>query len=731
MKPVQLLFSAVALSTASISSLIAGDSSQKIDRQALVTRHNITITSFDESAPRGEWTPIQIGNGNFAFGIDATGLQTLMLQGNMGHATLSDWGWFTAPNPENYRPEETTIQVPGGDGKQRPYAINGKHHWGELSAEEVKRAEGAWNYFRENPGRLPLGQIRFDITKKDGKRIAGTDVQNIRQTLDLWSGVVRSTYEIEGIPVDVTTVCHPHEDTVAVQVRSPLVREGRIKVALEFTPPRGAQNDAFTVDTHGSGRTDLVRSIDGMRYFVTLRHENGALKKADWKKGWPHRFHLQPDREADTFTVVCQFAPDAPRSLPTFSDTIAASEKAWPAFWNSGAAIDLSESKDPRWRELERRIVLGQYLTKINSTGNSPPQESGLFSNSWNGKYHLEMTAWHGIHFALWGRPQMVDGWMDWYTGPGLSAAKAEAKRQNYKGARWMKMIAPTAEWESPSNHGPFRMTQNGHAIYWAEEMYRAHPTRDTLEKFKDVVLQTAEFMADYLWFDHEQGRYVLGPPLLTGSEASDPLRTLNSTTELSYWFYGLRTAQQWLERLGEPRNAQWDTILAKLSKPPVVKGLCVDAETALTPSNFNPENPPRGMYPRPAWFEAYGCMRGDEVDLEAMARTFDMIWRQNLEGHRWMFWGCDFPMMAMTAARLGRPENAIDALLARHPNNVVLANGFNNAGSTPYLPGIGGMLWAVAMMAGGWEGGPDRHAPGFPADGTWTVKWEGLKKAQ
>ena len=34
-----------------------------------------------------------------------------------------------------------------------------------------------------------------------------------------------------------------------------------------------------------------------------------------------------------------------------------------------------------------------------------------------------------------------------------------------------------------------------------------------------------------------------------------------------------------------------------------------------------------------------------------------------------------------------------LDTLLAEHPNNVVLANGFNTAGSMPYLPGTGGLL--------------------------------------
>jgi len=36
-----------------------------------------------------------------------------------------------------------------------------------------------------------------------------------------------------------------------------------------------------------------------------------------------------------------------------------------------------------------------------------------------------------------------------------------------------------------------------------------------------------------------------------------------------------------------------------------------------------------------------------------------------------------------------------------------------------------------TAMMAAGWDGAPaGKPAPGFPDDGNWVVKWEGLKKA-
>ena len=38
-----------------------------------------------------------------------------------------------------------------------------------------------------------------------------------------------------------------------------------------------------------------------------------------------------------------------------------------------------------------------------------------------------------------------------------------------------------------------------------------------------------------------------------------------------------------------------------------------------------------------------------------------------------------------------------------------------------------GGLLYAVGLMAAGWDNAPKRNAPGFPANGQWNVRWESL----
>ena len=117
-------------------------------------------------------------------------------------------------------------------------------------------------------------------------------------------------------------------------------------------------------------------------------------------------------------------------------------------------------------------------------------------------------------------------------------------------------------------------------------------------------------------------------------------------------------------------------------------------------------------------------------VDRETMRRTLNKM----MKSWNWNnTWGWDFPMMAMSAARMGEGETAINALLMDKPKNAYLPNGHNSqmgAFLPLYLPGNGGLLYATAMMAAGWDGVNKSNAPGFPANGKWVVRFEGLHPA-
>ena len=95
-----------------------------------------------------------------------------------------------------------------------------------------------------------------------------------------------------------------------------------------------------------------------------------------------------------------------------------------------------------------------------------------------------------------------------------------------------------------------------------------------------------------------------------------------------------------------------------------------------------------------------------------------------------------------MAAARVGEPQIAVEALLKdAGKKNRYDQRGVNMGGPCPYLPGNGGLLYAVAMMSAGWDppapgsyggtgGAPTNHAPGIPKDGQWVVRLEGLQRA-
>ena len=66
----------------------------------------------------------------------------------------------------------------------------------------------------------------------------------------------------------------------------------------------------------------------------------------------------------------------------------------------------------------------------------------------------------------------------------------------------------------------------------------------------------------------------------------------------------------------------------------------------------------------------------GRDVDRATMLRTLDWIWAN------WSWpdtWGWDYPLVAMSAARLGQPERAVEALLLDTPKNRHRANGHNH----------------------------------------------------
>ena len=221
---------------------------------------------------------------------------------------------------------------------------------------------------------------------------------------------------------------------------------------------------------------------------------------------------------------------------------------------------------------------------------------------------------------------------------------------------------------------------------------------------------------------------------------------------ELAYWQYGLRLANDWRERQGKARNSKWDDIVNHMAPLPQTKegiytaGLPKGKTTDL--ESFDPfDAVGAGIAPvlttetfaektrndHPAVLGAFGLLPWNTkgFDTATANKTLDWV----MKNWNWpTTWGWDYGMTAMAAARLGRPDVALEALLIDTQKNTYLKNGHNfQTGDRLriYLPGNGALLTAVAMMCAGWDGCSEINNPGFPKDGSWEVRWEGLNRMQ
>lgn len=685
----------------------SGADDGRIDRRGVVTRHNPRVTEMDTLAS------LTVGNGGFAMTVDATGLQTFpeYYSNGVPLGTMSEWGWHSFPNTEGFTAADALEEKDFGRGHTELYSAQFK---------QPGRAHEASEWLRRNPHRLHLGVVGFDFARQN-------DVESIEQTLDLWTGKITSRFLHCGKRYRVETLCHAGRDLIAAQVTA----EEPVTIRLRFPYPTGAHSDdgccwgkdalhstsVVSADDHS---VVLKRQIDSAVYYVKLAWDgkatvdvagSGAQRLAADSHAFQHEIRLESKRKSLSLTCEWRAEPfQTGAGNLHFSDVERASADSWRRYWTMGGFADFSRCADKRAWELERRVILSLYLMRAQEAGNMPPQETGLTYNSWFGKFHLEMEWWHQAHYALWGRPELLDRGLNWYFSA-LPKAQSIARRQGFRGARWMKMTDPSAE-EAPSNVGSYLVWQQPHVIYLAELLRRAG-LPGAQSKYQKLVDETADFMQSFAFFDEKTGRYVL-KGCIPAQETLKAGETVNPPFELNYWLWALQTAQDWH---GDKR---YQDVIDGL--PPLAfngDSLYLAAESAV--DTYRDE---RLTSDHPALLGALGVLPESRLtDKRVMKKTLEWI----LDNWNWdKTWGWDYPMAAMTAVRLGEREHAVDALLMPMRTNTYLKNGHNyqDRRLRVYLPGNGGLLTAVALMCAGWEGCGERN-PGFPR--SWDVRWEGL----
>lgn len=225
------------------------------------------------------------------------------------------------------------------------------------------------------------------------------------------------------------------------------------------------------------------------------------------------------------------------------------------------------------------------------------------------------------------------------------------------------------------------------------------------------LVEATADFMADFV--EERDGVFVLPPPIIPAQESylADRRANANPTFELAYWSWALDVANEWRALLGLAPRREWQRVADNMAAP-----------TLLDDGTYAALSTPPHLIRKdhPSMLMALGWLPPTEmISPDVMRSTLDAVWaRWDLQSS----WGWDYPVMAMTAARLGDLRRAFDALLLPSPKNEFLANGHNPqipGFLSLYLPANGGLLAAIAHIVAAIEAGT-------PVPEGWRVAYEG-----
>ncbi|MGC1391505.1 MAG: hypothetical protein WA816_10750 [Bacteroidales bacterium] len=293
----------------------------KIDRYQLVTSNNVE-NSFIDSL-----NSLAIGNGEFYFSVDITGLQTFpeFYSGGAPLETMSDWIWNRRENSGNH-------------------------------------------------SHLNLGMIGLQILKKNGDEISINDISDPVQNLNLWTGEIDSRFNIEGLPVHIKTVCHPYYDMISTKIISGLLRKNRLKIRISFNAG-GSSSNLLDFESAEINTTKIVadtnnysiisKQEDKNNYYVLIWRNSAELKEVTQQI-----YYLEPHNVDSVYSFSCQFMSNQESGrMQNFGETETASKRSWEKFWSDSSMVDLQKHNSHSTKEMERQSILSRYLTKIQCCG--------------------------------------------------------------------------------------------------------------------------------------------------------------------------------------------------------------------------------------------------------------------------------------------------------------------------------------------------------------------------
>lgn len=217
-----------------------------------------------------------------------------------------------------------------------------------------------------------------------GRNVTEQHLIDKTQDLDLWSGTIVSKFQYNGSSVFLQVTSHPKDPVLAIEIKSDLLVSGGLGVFFDFPYSDTNKFDAPYVGVWNetTNNTVQVRSTAHSASFKQIADRNVQYAFAKWSTNGSisgplhssNKFVLTPSG-SDTLHLVVAFSPtDRVGNLPSYNEISAESQKWWADYWTSGAFIDLSATRNDKATELQRRIILSQYLVAVNSASHNPPQ---------------------------------------------------------------------------------------------------------------------------------------------------------------------------------------------------------------------------------------------------------------------------------------------------------------------------------------------------------------------
>ena len=206
-----------------------------INRYKLIKKHNIILyePAYD--------SPLSVGNGEFVFTADVTGVQTLYEEYRDAFplCTMGNFGWHTeSDHGRVYSLKDLEMTSYKREGRTFRYPV-----------KKTEKNEKVYDWLRKNPHKINLYRLGFRV---NGRRISSGQITEVHQELDLYTGILNSCFQLSREAVKVQTVCSGNSNRLGLRIEAGESLKKNMSLELEFpygSPDITGSDSDFSIQT--------------------------------------------------------------------------------------------------------------------------------------------------------------------------------------------------------------------------------------------------------------------------------------------------------------------------------------------------------------------------------------------------------------------------------------------------------------------------------------------------